>query len=70
MLSIREQQRLLQRMHYSVSVNGEPSDQMTRCIKMFQRDFKRPPTGILTDDEETLLQRCGTHPQREVNTHA
>lgn len=69
MLSTREQQRLLQRMHYSVTVDGQPSAQLTRSIKCFQRDFKQEVTGVLSATDEALLTRVAS-PSTEGVTHA
>lgn len=70
MVDIREQQALLQRLHYSVSVDGIASSQLVRSIKAFQRDYRREVTGYLSDDDMILMRACVRSRSTEVNAHA
>ncbi len=70
MRTLKEQQILLQRLGYSVTVDGKTSSQLTRSIKAFQRDLKREETGILSQSDVELLEKCVRNHVGGVNTHA
>lgn len=57
---VRFKRLLLQRAGYSVTINDQDVEEDQRLVhitKIFQRDYCRDVTGVLSDDDVKLLKR-------------
>lgn len=54
---IRLRQLLLQRAGYSISIDGVIDERYHKIVRIFQGNIKHEMTGVLSDDQITLLKR-------------